>query len=118
MPPAESMQKIKAAFDRRFAHWDITLPAGSLAERRPGSIVKAGWTINYQFGTADGMDCLDYFASHRMTNDTLNRIYADGREELLGECQEFYKANDPRAQQAYLEHNRSFYAEVKRRGLD
>jgi hypothetical protein len=52
-----------------------------------------------------------------MTNDTLNRIYADGRQELVGYCQEFFLANDEQAERAYYEHNRRFYEEVKRRGL-
>jgi hypothetical protein len=108
---------IKRIFDRRFAAWDIVLPAESLTELRRGSIVRNGWTINYQYGNSEGICYLEYFASHRMTNDTLNRIYADGREELLGYCQEFYAADNDQAQQEYYQHNRQFYEEVKRRGL-
>ncbi len=44
-----------------------------------------------------------------MTNDTLRRIYADGREELVDARQEFYSANDLSSKQAYYEHNRRFY---------
>lgn len=117
MPTAASLETVKQIFDKQYAFWEITLPNESLNERRRGSIIKNGWTINYQYGTAQGTDYLEYFASHRMTNDTLNRIYADGNEELLGYCQVFYEADDERAERDYFEHNRKFYEEVKHTGL-
>jgi len=116
MPSGVSLETVKLIFDEQFAAWEITLPADSLDERQGGSMVKHGWAINYQYGTADGIDYLEYFASHRMTNDTLNRIYTVGREELLGYCQVFFEADNEQAEQDYFEHNREFYAEVKRRG--
>jgi hypothetical protein len=117
MPTATSLETIQQIFNHNYAAWDITFPSESLNNRLSGSIVKNGWTINFQFGTEEGIDYLEYFASHRMTNDTLNRIFADGRKEILGYCQEFYEADNERAEREYLEHNRKFYEEVKRRGL-
>ena len=117
MPDSDSVGEIIRIFDRQFAAWEITLPLNNLAELQRGSIVKNGWTINYQFGSFDGVLYLEYFASHRMTNDTLHRIYADGRHEQVGYCQEFYAADDEQAEQAYYEHNRQFYEQVRRRGL-
>jgi len=113
-PPLTTIQGI---FDQQFAPWDITLPAESMVTLQPGSITSRGWTINYLFGKADGLPYLEYFASHRMTNDTLNRIYADGRRELIGYCQELFPADDPQTEAAYYQHNRQFYEEVKRKGL-
>lgn len=117
MSTATSLRTIKQIFDNYYLTWDIVLPAENLSERRRGSIVKNGWTINYLYGVAEGIEYLEYFASHRMTNDTLNRIYADGREELIGYCQEFYVAGNEQAKQEYLQHNHEFYEEVKRKGL-
>jgi hypothetical protein len=111
------MELIKQIFEKRFAAWGIVLPAESLRERSSGSIHKDGWTINYHFGMEEGESFLEYFATHRMTNDTLNRIYADGREELVDECQEFYEAGNAQAKQAYYENNRKFYELVKKKGL-
>jgi hypothetical protein len=117
-PPLPApLEAIKRIFDRRFSAWDITLPAEDLAALRRGSIRQNGWAINYQFGQAEGASYLEYFASHRMTNDSLNRIYADGREELVDYCQEFFLADSEQAEQAYYQHNRRFYEEVKRRGF-
>lgn len=109
--------KIKQGFDREFESWNITLPAEDLIARRKGSINQAGWSINYRFGSADGMEYIEYFATHRMTNDTLNRIYENGNREVVGYCQVFYAANDPEAERDYYAHNQRFYAEVKSRGL-
>jgi len=117
MSNSAPLQTIKRTSDRRYKTWDIVLPAESLTELRGGSIVSNGWTINYQYGSSEGIIYLDYFASHRMTNDTLNRIYADGREELLGYCQEFFEADNEQAEREYSQHNRQFYEEVKRKGL-
>lgn len=117
MSGSPALSRIKGTFDTCFATWEIVLPAEDLAEMRPGSIASRGWTINDQFGIAEGIPYLEYFASHRMTNDTLNRIYADGRQELVGYCQEFFAVDDPQAEAAYHQHNRHFYQDVARRGL-
>jgi hypothetical protein len=111
------MDKIKTTFDQRFQRWLIRLPLDDLENRRSGSIQEQGWLINYRFGREENQDFLEYFASHRMTNDTLNRIWDDGTLEVIGYCQEFYLADNQDAQQAYLDHNRRFYQQVKESGL-
>lgn len=113
----DPLRLIKHVFDRRFAAWSIELPPGITRDQRPTSIHKNGWTINYRLVTEAGAEVLEFFVSHRMTNDTLNRIYSDGREELLGYCRQFYPAGDPTAKRDYLDHNKAFYEDVKRRGL-
>ena len=111
------MHPIKVIFEQRFANWEITLPERDLEQSLPGSIRKGGWTINYRFDTSEGEEYIEYYASHRMTNDTLNRIYADGKYEMVDSCQEFLLANNPEAEQAYIDHNRQFYTKVKALGL-
>ena len=44
------MQAAKREFDRYFQNWNIELPEKELANRSPGFIAKAGWTIRYIFG--------------------------------------------------------------------
>src|SRR5688500_4841682 len=100
------MEKIKETFEQRFERWQIQLPSDDLANHRNGSIRQQGWLINYRFGREDNRDFLEYFASHRLTNDTFNRIWQDGTAEIIGYCQEFFLADNPEAEQAYLEHNR------------
>jgi hypothetical protein len=112
-----TLQRIKQVFDARYAPWDIGLPIEHIEEQPRGTIQQAGWTIHFHY-IRDGEDAhLDYFPSHRMTNDTLNRIYASGHEEVLGYCQEFYLANNPQAEQEHRDHNRRFYEQVRESGF-
>jgi len=111
------MQKIQETFNRRFKKWGVSLPVENLEDKRKGMIQKGGWKINYHFGSHGGRVYIEFFAIHRMTNDTLNRIYEDGEQELVGFCQEFYQSGDPQAERAYHEHNREFYRTVEDLGL-
>jgi hypothetical protein len=59
------------------------LPPDHIEERRQGKLVAAGWAIWYLFGEDELGEYLDYYASHRMTNDRHIRIREDGTEECL-----------------------------------
>ena len=115
---SDDVGAIKQIFDRRYAYWEIVLPLSDPPEQGRGRLIGRGLSINYQFGVGeDGILFLEYFVGDRMTNDSLNRIYADGREELIDENQVGYLADDEAAREAYFRNNREFYEEVKRRGL-
>lgn len=75
---------LRRAFARMHARWGLERPDDDLRERRAGAVTGSGWHIRYQFGEEDGREYLEVFASHRMTNDRLYRIYADGDRELVG----------------------------------
>ena len=77
------MRRIEEHFRQAFQVWRIQLPRESVEKRQRGKIVEAGWTIWYEFGSDEDGEYLDYYASHRMTNDSHVRIYEDGRVELL-----------------------------------
>jgi hypothetical protein len=109
--------KLKELFDYQYKNWDISLPERDVQQRKKGSILKNGWMIKYRFGWDKGIEYLEYFVSHRMTNDTLYRIYEDGDNELVGCARDFYLADDEKDKRAFIEHNRQFYDEVKQRGL-
>ena len=84
------MNWVEREFNRDFANWDICLPSGATASREAGRTVKNGWTVWYAFGSDEGIEYLDYYASHRMTNDRHVRLYADGRTEGLEAISEFH----------------------------
>ena len=87
---------IESTFNRDFANWDICLPRQAIASRQAGRIVESGWTIWYTFGSDEGAEYLDYYASHRMTNDRHVRLHADGRVEGLEAIAEMYATSaDP-----------------------
>lgn len=73
--------------------------------------------MNYRYLREAGEERLYYFASHRMTNDSLVRIYPDGRSETVDACQEFYVTGDEEAKRSYFATNRGFYDRVRELGL-
>jgi len=77
------MKIIANLFAETFAHWGIRLPDADLRERRAGYITEAGWLIQYCFGQDDTGEFLDFYASHRMTDDRHTRLYSDGRTQDL-----------------------------------
>lgn len=81
------MDEAKSQFDATFSHWAISLPHDAPAQRKRGKIVEAGWAIWYLFGSDERGEYLDYYASHRMTDDRHVRIYASGESERLASIQ-------------------------------
>lgn len=94
-------EAIRQAFDDHFASYRLSLPTECLA-RATGGFAQNGWDVQYRF---DG-DFLECFMTHRMTNDRLYRIYADGRVELVESSMD---GLDP-------EHDQRFHADMWRRG--
>jgi len=72
------MKMIINIFEETFDPWDIRLPPLHVDERMSGKIVQAGWAIWYCFGRDERGEFMDYYASHRMTDDRHVRIYEDG----------------------------------------
>jgi hypothetical protein len=104
------MHRIEEQFSQSFQVWRIQLPREAVEKRQRGKIVEAGWTIWYLFGSDDDGEYLDYYASHRMTNDSHVRIYEDGRVESLESPWELRPTSkDPeenaRMENEFWEHN-------------
>jgi len=74
---------IARTFADTFAHWNLTLPGDNLEGRTSGFIADRGWLIQFQFGEDDRGRYLDYYAAHRMTDDSHVRIREDGTCEDL-----------------------------------
>ncbi len=116
MPAA--ITTIKQLFEQKYAPWGLILPIAADPKTHRGNLEDdGGWSIAYCYHPEAELPYLEFWACHRMTNDTLQRIYADGRQELVGSCWETYAADDPAAQQAYFDHNRQFYERVRQSGL-
>ncbi len=97
------MRRIEEEFRQSFKVWRIELPCEAVRLRRRGKIVEAGWTIWYLFGSDESGEYLDYYSSHRMTNDSHVRIYEDGRVELLESLWELRPTADDPEENARLE---------------
>ena len=109
-----AMQAIERFFNDYFANWEICLPASELTVGDRGQIVKRGWTIWILYDSDEKGEYLDFYASHRMTNDRHVRIRSDGSHESLETISEFYVTpKDPAEAEAA---KREFYE--RNRGVD
>lgn len=77
---------------RYFANWSITLPGAANALRLPGAIWDQGWQIRWVFGRGeDGREYLEFYATHRLTNDRHQRVTEDGEWSSLPALQEWVR---------------------------
>lgn len=116
------LDRIGRAFNEEFSRWDICLPPVAIISKQSGRIVKRGWTVWYTFGSDEGTDYLDYYASHRMTNDRHTRLYADGRSEDLEVMHSGYVVpEDPKeaaqARANFLSRNRAARRKLDEKGF-
>ena len=97
------MRRIEAHFRESFSYWRLELPREAVQNRQRGKIVEAGWTIWYLFGSDASGEYLDYYSSHRMTNDSHVRLYDDGRIEGLESLWDMHSTSDDPDEAARLE---------------
>ena len=114
------MDMIASVLAKTFKNWNIELPPDAMTTRQAGTIKQAGWIIRYVFGP----DYLDYYASHRMTNDRHVRIHSDGRTEGLEAPQDMYvvpgnadEATRSKAKADFQECNRAVHQKLKEKGI-
>ncbi|PLS79797.1 MAG: hypothetical protein CYG59_11355 [Chloroflexi bacterium] len=113
---------IPTTFANYFANWNITLPPDAVATRSRGELRQTGWFIRYQWHEENNDLCLDFYASHRMTNDRHVRIHRDGMLEHLPAYQDMMVHNPAipgdkeRAQREYDEYNRRVAEELREKG--
>ena len=118
------IELIANIFAKHFAHWKIILPEEDIKNRLSGYIQYGGWLIQYCFGKDEtGNEYLDYYASHRMTDDSHVRIYEDGRKESLPALYTFLLLSDDpiKAKQLkdeYEEHNHQVVKMLNEKGFD
>jgi hypothetical protein len=118
------MNRIAEEFAKYFERWEITLPADAIKDRRPGRVQSQGWTVQYQFGSYEQDEFLDFYATHRMTNDRHVRIYASGEIEPLSAYLDFIiypkDASEEQKKQVdreYRKYNEQVEEELKRKGF-
>jgi len=113
------MELIKKEFEAYFSNWKIELPDKNLNDRLNGYLNKSGWLIQYCFGIENGMEYLDFYASHRMTNDRHIRIYENGETEGLPSYWEsFVVDSDGQGKKKYEENNKKVTKMLIEKGFD
>jgi hypothetical protein len=124
MSKDSNLPAIASAFAEYFSTWEIRLPKENLRERTPGEIQSHGWIIRFRFSEDSRGEFLDFYASHRMTNDRHQRLYADGTVEDLEALLDWVvyppDANEEQRKEAerqYREHNERVQLELDRNGI-
>ena len=79
----ELMDKRIPLFNAYFAKCGIVFPPDSEERFPKGAIASRGWTIKFLFGDDEAGKYLDFYATHRMTNDRHLRLRANGDIEHL-----------------------------------
>ncbi len=100
---------IEKNFNEYFSNWDITLPCESTIECKSGVIQSRGWNIRYLFGSNNKGNYLDFYASHRMTDDRHIRLYASGKIENLPSMWDMITYPTNANEQEKLEAERKFH---------
>jgi hypothetical protein len=78
-----SVHTLISRFDEQFSSWGIVFPSDDSSVPERGKIIERGWTVWFAFIETDDDICLDYYCSHRMTDDCHVRLHADGCTENL-----------------------------------
>jgi hypothetical protein len=124
MRPESPQEAIAAAFNDYFRNFDIRIVPDDviLGERR--SLSQGGWRVAFRIDPDDsGAPVLEFYATHRMTNDRHVRIWADGVSEDLDAIDEsfVFDPNQPGSEEEsrrrYEEHNQNVARELRARGL-
>jgi hypothetical protein len=118
----KAMDDVISQFNSRFAHWKIRLPEDAVSHGQAGQIAKEGWAIWYRCDSDEAGEFLDYYASHRMTDDAHVRLRAGREPERLSAIRGFRVVSPDPEENARLEaeydaHNASVNELLERKGF-
>jgi len=123
-PQGEVERRIAEAFNAYFGRFDIRIEPEDVVVGSRRTIGRDGWAISYRIdGDAAGMACLEFYATHRMTNDRHVVISADGQLEHLDAISEMviFDPKTPGSQQAAIQEfrtrNQAIAKQLQDRGL-
>lgn len=117
-------ERIADAFNRYFANFNIRIEADEVSVGSRREIHARGWNITFLvLPDEEGSPSLEFYATHRMTNDSHVRIDADGQVEELDAIHESYgydakvPGSKEIARAEYLRHNRRIAEQLRAAGL-
>lgn len=122
---SSARERIAESFNAYFADWDVRIRPedvvmgcrGTVVEQRSLRWPRPGWRVNYRVDPDDnGLPCLEFYATHRMTNDRHVRIGADGQGEHLEAISEIFVV-DPQNPMSGDERNAAIEREIRDCGL-
>jgi hypothetical protein len=117
-------EQVADAFNRYFANFDIRVEPDDVVVGSHRTIHGEGWLIRHRVDPDDaGFPSLEFYATHRMTDDRHIRIWADGALEGLDAIQPGYGYNPKApgskeaAEQEYRRHSQEIARQLRERGL-
>jgi hypothetical protein len=120
----EAQKRIVNGFNMYFRKFGIRIPPADVTVGGHGRIAKRGWLIAYRIDPDDaGQPSLEFYATHRMTDDRHLCIRPDGNFERLRTIRSGYgyrpevPGSRGAARDAHLRHNREVAKELLGRGL-
>jgi len=117
-PVGQAEHRIAEAFNAYFENFDVRIAAEDVSVGTRRTIRKAGWAITYRVDhDAAGVPCLEFYATHRMTNDRHVAIAADGQLEYLDAISEILFLSKAGAAEEFAVRNETIEEQLRSRGL-
>lgn len=118
-PAGEDERRIAQAFNEYFATFGIRLDPDDMVPGSRRTIRDpSGWAITFRVDhDADGRPVLEFYATHRRTNDRHVRIDADGNGEHLEALSEIMFVSSDEAAEVFDDRNEVIARHLQERGL-
>jgi hypothetical protein len=110
--------RIANSFNAYFENFDVRIAAEEVVVGNRRTIRRDGWAITYRIDSDDaGMPSLEFYATHRMTNDRHVAITAGGQLECLDAISEILFLSKPGAAEEFAARNETIEEQLHSRGL-
>lgn len=114
----DAQRRIAEAFNAYFDRFDIRILPEHVVVGIRRTIRADGWAITYRVDPDPaGMPTLEFYATHRMTNDRHVAIAADGSLDYLDAIKEYLILSGPDSVQEFHAHNDTIEQRLRSRGL-
>lgn len=113
-----SQRRIADTFNAYFDRFDIRITPGDVVVGILRTIRQEGWAISYRVDPDPaGLPTLEFYATHRRTNDRHVAIAADGSLDHLDAIKEYLIIAGPDSVAEFDSHNDSIEERLLSRGL-
>ena len=114
----DAQRRIAEAFNNYFDTFPIRIAVEDIVVGTRRTLRRDGWAITYRVDEdADGRPTLEFYATHRMTNDRHVAISADGQLEHLDAIKEYLIISGPESAAEFHAHNDNIEDRLRSRGL-
>ncbi len=117
-PMAEVQRRIAEAFNTYFDAFAIRITAEDVVAGAHRTLRQDGWAITYRVdGDATGIPTLEFYATHRSTNDRHVVIGPDGSVEHQDAIEDLLIISGPDSAREFYDHNDAIAERLQSRGL-